>query len=109
MKHWWNNGEIETRAEVCPRGFTRGRLPRVFNAKLSEYRKKKNRENRGTRKWYNNGEKEILLRYGSDIPRGFVLGRLYSSTRSFDTYNKRPHGNTNIWRYSPNNRGKNGN
>lgn len=26
--------------------------------------------------WYNNGEKEIMLKYGDRIPDGFVKGRL---------------------------------
>ena len=29
------------------------------------------------RVWYNNGEKEILLRVGEEIPEGFVPGRCY--------------------------------
>lgn len=77
MKHWFNNGEKEILADTCPEGFTSGRLHHHINH--SEASKRINKIHKKNRIWFNNGIYEIQIRNGSDIPEGFIRGRLPSS------------------------------
>lgn len=53
--NWYNNGNVQVRAETCPDGFVRGRLT-LMN-------------------WYNDGTRNIRA---EKCPEGFVKGRLLS-------------------------------
>ena len=74
---WWNNGEKETFAEVCPIGYTHGRLDKTTD-KYKQYKQTelRNRRIKGKSHWYNNGEIEII----SDVcPPGFIKGALHAT------------------------------
>lgn len=72
---WWNNGEKETYAEICPPGYQHGRLDKSTDKyKQFKQRELKNKRIKGKSHWYNNGKIEII----SDIcPPGFVKGSLH--------------------------------
>lgn len=72
---WWNNGEKETYAEMCPPGYQHGRLDKSTDKyKQFKQRELKNKRIKGKSHWYNNGKIEII----SDIcPPGFVKGSLH--------------------------------
>ena len=61
-KIWYNNGNKEMYSDKCPKGFKKGRLPKLLIAK------------RGM-KWYNNGIVNKQFK-DSDILKGFVCGRI---------------------------------
>lgn len=101
-KRWYNNGEkniILMRDEEVPEGFVKGLCEKTKtkiskakrnmsdetktkiseankDKKLSEEHKKKISKALKNTVYYNNGEKNILLRDDMEIPDGFVKGRL---------------------------------
>lgn len=61
-KKWFNDGTIETYAELCPEGFTKGRLPRLQIGKRGMV-------------WYNNGVINRQFKENYQL-EGFVRGRI---------------------------------
>lgn len=80
--HWYNNGvtEIMCKETDIPEGFVKGRLKNPFPSSTGKVRTKQTCKNIGLSKknsnWYNNGEKELMLKPDAIIPEGYSLGRL---------------------------------
>jgi group I intron endonuclease len=70
---WWNNGKVQVFTETAPNNtFNRGRLR--FNntgAKIGADRQ------RG-KVWINDGVEEMMIHANTDIPKGYLLGRITS-------------------------------
>lgn len=77
MKHWYNNGKKEILSETQPEGWKKGRLYRKINHRNATI--SMNKKYHKNTQWYNNGEVEIIILLGADIPEGFIKGRLKSS------------------------------
>lgn len=89
-RKWINNGVNETQIwfkqdeEIKPpEGYVFGRLKTGKTAwnhgiKMSEETCNKLKELHKNNRWFNNGEKEILVRDGKDIPEGFIPGRIFT-------------------------------
>lgn len=79
---WYNNGIEENRwsKENVPEGWIKGRLngyhPTTLGYKHSEETKQRTHNIMIRKIWFNNGIEEIRLEINSDIPEGYVKGRL---------------------------------
>lgn len=80
---WYNDGRKEYMIkdiDNVPDNLVKGRLKNPFpdpsgKEKSIDCRNKISKTRKGL-KWYNNGEKEIMLKDSSNIPEGFIKGRL---------------------------------
>ena len=79
---WYNNGIEENRwlEDDVPEGWVKGRLngyhPTNLGYKHSEETKQKAHNIMVKKIWFNNGKEEIRIEIDSDIPKGYVKGRL---------------------------------
>lgn len=67
---WWNNGEIEIFAEVCPKGFVKGRSPHSIAMLKSHC------VTVAGKKWITNGKEEKYIEITQDVPEGWEYGRI---------------------------------
>lgn len=80
--HWYNDGTNEYMLfeDDVTEGLIKGRLKNPFGNQTGKAKSKQACLNIGKAKantvWYNNGEKEIMLKQNDDIPIGYVKGRL---------------------------------
>lgn len=80
---WYHNDTEERcfkRDEEIPNGWIKGRLKNYFpdcsGISKSEETKKKISNSKKNTFWVNNGEKELMISITSEIPQGYIKGRL---------------------------------
>lgn len=97
--HWYHNTKVEKifkKGDEIPEGFVKGRLPYKYwtEEKKKSYAEKhkswngdREKQRHLTRKYqtgrvaFTNGEKNVWLRYGQDIPEGFYQGWVNTKTQ----------------------------